>query len=240
MSVIENIERVGNFTSSEIYKLMSFARDKISPGKPFFTYVEEKRFERKLGRSISTEAHSQPMVWGHIMELRVFDLIGIEYKITSNETTPHPTIKGWSGSKDLIVPGVKISEIKAFQLKKFCAYQEALKSGDLDRIKKEFPGEYWQIISNAIINEVPVGEAILYAPYDSEMPEIKTLVENYNGPDEWKYRFIYEGGFYDLPILPNNSGYDNLTTLEFEIPEDDVLALTTRVKMALELLEKTE
>jgi hypothetical protein len=235
MSIVENIERVGNFTSSQVYRLMATARDKASPGAPFFSYVEEKRYERKLGRSLDTDAYSRPMAWGELMEKRVFDLIGLEYKLISQETTHHPTIKGWSGSTDLVAPGIKISEVKGYQLKKFCAYQEVLKSRDIERLKKEFAQEYYQIISNAIIHQVPKGEAILYAPYESEMIDIKTLAEN-EDIDQWKYRFIYEGAPYELAVLPNDSGYDNLTVFEFEIPQEDADALTTRVKMAIELL----
>lgn len=255
MSIVLNEARVGNFTSSQIYKLIpmgsrpmteeeliehkrlnpSSRKKNIADGfsDPGLTYIEEKKFEKILNRSLDTDAYSRAIAWGEFMEKRVFELIGLEYIITSKETNEHPTIKGWSGSKDLFVPVIKVGEIKGYQLKKFCAYQEALRSKDVQRIRTDFPQEYWQMVSNAIINEVPKAEAILYAPYESEMLAIRAMADEYEEADAWRYKFIYDSANHELPVLPDDSKYDNLVVFEFDVPEEDKELLTRRVKEAI-------
>ena len=236
MSITENIERIGNFTSSEIWKLTTLDRNKEGFGAPALTYIEEKQIELRMGRSITTDTHSQSMAWGTFMEQYVFSLIGMEYIITSNKTDMHPTIKGWSGSKDLIVEGVKVSDIKCYQPKKFAIYTDALLKKDVAFIRDNFKKEYWQLVSNCIINKVDVAEAITFMPYESELTEIREMAENYDGSDQWKYRFIAEAHKSALPYLPDNGYYKNLNKFEFEIPKEDKELLTERVLLAIDKL----
>jgi hypothetical protein len=98
--MINNIARRGNFTSSEIVALTTLSKDKKSFGAPALTYIEEKNFERKLCRSLDSESNARPLVWGKLLEGYWFDLLGLEYTLSSTETDVHPTIKCWSGSKD--------------------------------------------------------------------------------------------------------------------------------------------
>jgi hypothetical protein len=228
--IATNKIRMANFTSSNIYRLM---------GTPAVvrTYVEEKRFEQKLKRSLDTGEGSQATAWGTFLEMRVHGLLGLEYQIESNETRIHPFIDRWSGSADLIVKGVKVSDIKCYGLKKFCQYAECLETKDLDLIKKEFPKEYWQLVSNATINEVPNAEAILYLPYYSELPEIREMAQDYDGADQWKYRFITEKENYELSSMPDNSDYKNLNIFEFDVPQKDIDDLTENVLKAIKQLE---
>ena len=124
---------------------------------------------------------------------------------------------------------------------KFAKYATALSTRDTDHIKSEFPDEYWQILSNAIIHGVPKGEAILYAPYESEMDEIRELAQDPEYLTEidmmpWEVRFITENSNSQLSVLPNDSSFKNLNIFEFELPTDDVIFLTKRIKMAEKLL----
>lgn len=226
MSITENKERIGSFTSSNIYRLLGSKKVRE-------TYIQEKQIEKRMGRSIQVESYSQAMAWGSFMEMFVFDKIGLEYKITSNDTDVHPLIKGWSGSKDLIVPGIKVSDIKCYQPKNFALYTDALLTENIDFIRSNFPKEYWQLVSNAIINEVPNAEAITFMPYRSELDELRDFAENYEGSDSWKYRFIYESDDCDLPYLPNTGYYESMNTFEFEVPNIDILLLTNAVLTAL-------
>lgn len=161
MSITENKERVGNFTSSNIYKLIKIGSrpmtdDELKAHKEAnpksrkrnidagfsdagLTYIDDKRIESRLQRSIEIESYSRSMAWGNFMEMYVFSQIGMEYEITSADTDLHPEIKGWSGSKDLIVEGVKISDIKCYEPKNFAKYTDALYSKDVNRIRAEFP-----------------------------------------------------------------------------------------------------
>jgi len=150
----------------------------------------------------------------------------------------HPTIKGWSGSKDLIVPGLKVSDIKCYEPKNFALYTDVILKKNIELIKLEFPKEYWQLVSNAIINNVDSAEAITFMPYESELEEVRQMAENYDGPDQWKYRFIAESDKSSLPYLPNGGYYKNLNIFEFVVPQEDKEFLTNRVLKAIELLNE--
>jgi len=236
-SIVLNQNRIGNFTSSEIWRLMKSDRSGTKLGAPALSYIEEKKIERKLGRSLSLDAYSRPMAWGTFLERRVFEMLGLGYQMTSDETTQHPTIEGWSGSTDLLADN-KIGEVKCYQLKKFAKYQEVLKLESIEILKTEFPEEYWQMVSNAVINEVPNAEAILYCPYSWEMTDIRAMAAEYEEVDAWKYRFIFESADHELAVLPDDCEYDNITTFEFEVPKEDRDFCEERVKMGLELLTK--
>lgn len=227
--MLENKNRIGNFTSSQIYKLCG------APA-PIKTYVAKKNLERKLNTSIETEAYSQPMAWGTFLEQRVHEFLGLDYILCSNETDVHPTISSWAGSKDFIVKGKKVAELKCYQLENFALYTDAILSKDVKFIKEEFPKEYWQAVSNAIINNVKVAELISYCPFESELPEIKDMALNYSGDDAWKYRFIYESNA--LPCIKDGGFYNNLNTFSFEVPKEDIDFLTNRVLESQKKLNK--
>lgn len=230
--MIENVNRIGNFTSSEVHKLMKDGKTKGTIGAPGLTYIEEKNIERKLGRSVETESYSKDMAWGSFLEKRVFEMLEYGYELQSDKTDMHPTILYWAGSTDLIMPGIKIADIKCFQPKNFAKYSDALLSKDVEVLKEEFPKEYWQLVSNAIINGVSKAEAIAYMPYVSELPEIREMAEYYDEADQWKYRFIAESPDCSLPYLPDDGYYSNINRLEFDIPKQDIESLTERIKLA--------
>jgi len=205
------------------------------------TYIRQKRQERKRKRSLQLDPHSRSIAWGDLMELRVYELIGLEYEIQSKETTLHPKIPNWSGSTDLIVPGKKIGEIKCYQPEKFCDYADVLLAQDIEAFREDFSEEYWQIVSNACIHQVPVGEALLYIPDDSEAKEIAEFAYEWLGDDSWKYRYIYEeilaNDLHKLPFQPRDSEYPCLVQWEFEIPKEDTKYLEGRILEANQLLD---
>jgi len=238
--MVENVERVGNFTSSQIYKLMSSGNQEFGFGKPAITYIQEKKIERRLKRSISVEKHSRSMSWGKFLEGRVFNLIGLEYDIQSKSTDEHPTIKGWTGSKDLIIDGQVVGDIKCFEPKNFALYTDMILAKDVNRFKKEFPAEYWQLISNALINQVKKVEAISYMPFASELVTIREMADEYedeNGND-WKVRWIADAPNAELPYLPDGGYYNNLNKFRFDVSLEDEALLTDRVMKAIQILER--
>jgi hypothetical protein len=227
--MINNEARIGNFTSSQIYRLMGNAKIKGELSAPALTYIEEKNIERKMRRSVEGEAYSREMSWGLFLESRVHNMLGLEYELTSQETDRHPTINCWSGSKDFIVKGVKVTDLKCYQYKNFSYYTDCLLSRDTEKLKSEFPKEYWQLVSNATINGTPKAEAICYCPFRSELEEIQELALDYIEPDAWKYRWIYETPIDNLPNLEDGGFYNNLNVFEFEVPKSDIEALTNKV-----------
>ena len=224
MSDLSN-KRIGNFTASNAYRLCSSLKSG-EPTEAFFTYVKEKMFERKLGRSLEMGAHSNSMVWGSFLEKRVFDNLPNNYEMVHKKTFVHPEYSFLVGTPDFIVKKEKDIELKCFEPKNFASYVSALLTEDLDFIKKEHPKEYWQIVQNTCILDFKKGEAICYMPYESEMEEIRELAndESYYGELgllPWQVRFIQEKANSDLAVLPNDSKFLNLNIFEFDVPTKD-------------------
>lgn len=232
--------RDGNFTSSNAFRLCASLKSG-EPSEAFFTYVKEKMFERKLGRSLEMGSHSNSMVWGSFLEKRVFDNLPNNYEMVHKETFVHPEYSFLVGTPDFIVKNEKDVELKCFEPKNFASYVSALLTEDLEYIKKEHPKEYWQIVQNSLILDVKKGEAIVYMPYESEMEEIRELAndETYYGDLgllPWQVRFIQEKTNSDLAVLPDDSKFKNLNIFEFDVPESDKDFLINRAIRANNLI----
>lgn len=248
VSVITNKNRIGNFTSSNAHKLIKTGRAKADLfSDAGYTYIRQRRHERKLKSAISLETFSRSAYWGHAMESRVYNLLGPEYEILSKETKVHPKYHYWSGTVDLIVtaaPRPRVAEVKCFYPEKFCKYADVLLSKDVERLRttKGLEPEYFQIVSNAAIHGLTRGEAILYMPYRKEAEEIANDIMDAPIPsgDEYKYRWIYEEiqkeNWPALPFQPDDSEYPNLVQFEFDIPKEDIFLLEERMELAYEEL----
>ena len=231
--ISENILRIGRFTSSNNYRLV---------GTPAVakTYIEEKCIERKLGRSIDVDFYSIETSWGIFLEPRVDLLLGIGYSLCSNETSVHKHLDYLAGTKDFIINSgsdkIGIAELKCYQPKNFAKYTDALMTKDVEVIKKGFPKEYWQAVSNAIIENVQIVELISYCPYKSELQEIRDMAIDYKEADSWKYDFIYKKSDSWLAWIPDGGYYKNLNKFRFEVPEADKILLIDKIKEAGKLL----
>lgn len=252
--MINNKVRNGNYTSSEIVAL-------INGGKAATTYILETNIERKLGRSISDEVTARPTTWGSLIEKRVFEILPLDYILSSTETDVHPTIPYWAGSKDGIKhdAGKTVVDIKSpFTLKSFCQLVDplydglsgmdamnAIRSGYVDGKKMEHPkhkdGEkfYWQLVSNAVINNTQFAELIVYMPYKSEIDDIRMMAHNVESADAGKHYFIAMAGEDDLPYILDEGYYKNLNIIRFEVPLGDKLKLAKCVEEAGKLLIET-
>lgn len=231
MSITQNAERIGNFTSSEISALMGNAKKAGELSAPAKTYIEECNMERELGRSISSESNARPLSWGKMLEKRAFDILGMEYILSSTETDIHPTIEYWAGSKDAIKhdEGKTIVDIKCpITLKSF--YQ-LIKGGTIEYIRenhKDGDKYFWQLVSNAIINDCRFAELIVYVPYKSELEDIREMVRNYDG-DQNKVAWINWSADEDLPYLIDGGNFKNLNIIRFEVSETDKKILIEKV-----------
>ena len=232
--------RTGNFTSSNNYKLCASLKNG-EPSDAFYTYVKEKMFERKLGRSLEMGAHSNSMTWGSFLEPRVFENLPTDYKMIHKETFVHPDYSFLVGTPDFVIEGIKVSGLKCFEPKNFASYVTALLTKDTEKIKKEHPKEYWQIVSNSCILKLPKGEAIVYMPYESEIDELRELAndpEYYEplGLQGWQVRYIQEKDINELALLPNDSSFLNFNIFEFEVPTEDKTFLEERAIKANNLI----
>ncbi len=243
MSINNSKKRIGRFTSSQIYRLCATNKnDTIA--KAFYTYVEEVYLTRKMGRSVNTEVKTQPMKWGSLMEVVLFNKIGLNYKMAHKSTLEHPEHGDfWSGTPDLIEKGVKHGEIKAFQPKHFAQLSLALLSENTEVIKEKEKEVYWQAVSNALILGVEKAEIIAYMPYKSELEQIIDDVENSNflernGLDPTDYYFLSTANIESLPYLPDDSPMSSINMFEFEVPKHDVEFLTERVLLANKEFQK--
>lgn len=241
-SILENTARTGNFTSSQIGKLMTYGKDGKSFGKPALTYIEERNMERRLGRSLQTEISSRPTSWGHTLEGVVFDILDTTYKLSSDETIKHPTIPFFCGSPDGIKYGEngKIDAVfdfkSPFTLKSFCTLVDAKDIETLRETHSEGETYYWQIIANAILTGAKFGEIIVFVPYLDELEIVKEVTGNMFESQQNKTAWINFANDDDLPYLIRGGYYKNLNIIRFPIPEADIKALISRVLEAGKLL----
>ena len=266
---MEEEKRIGNFTSSEIYKLIpmgsvpmtkeELAEYKILNPKSRKrnkdagfsdlgkTYIKQKRNELLMNRTSSVQINTKPLKWGSLMEVVLFQKkeLGLDYRMAHKLTIIHDKIPHFSGTPDLIQLGVKIGEIKSYYPDNFCNMSLCLLQKDIELFKSEFPKEYWQCISNAILCDVDRAEIIVFMPYKDELIDIIEQVEqtnllegnNLNPTDYW---FLANDDIETLPFLPNDSKIKNINRFEFEVPKNDKEFLISRIKEAGKILDSYE
>lgn len=222
-----NVLRNGNFTSSEIYRLLSKRKGAADE------YVLECNMERKLGRALNSEASAKPLQWGKLLEKYVAEnYLGLSYHIMLDETIPHSEIDFWVGSPDCKnkIEGV-VSDIKApYTCKSFCQLVDV---GTIEAVRENHKdGEkfFWQIVSNAILTGSQYGELLVFMPYFSELEKVKALCEDMEDPGE--FYWINATPNSKLPFLPDGCGYKNFNRIRFEVSQQDKDTLTAVVKEA--------
>lgn len=227
--------RNGNFTSSEIARLIKNGKKAGSFGEPYYTYIAECNMERRLGRAINNESDARPLVWGKSIEGRVFNLLGIEYKLCSNTTLSHPEINCWLGTPDALKfdEGKTVCDIKSpMTMKSFCQLVDPLYDGlkGINAMRavleehKEGEKYYWQLVSNAILTGSKYAELIVYCPYLDELEDIRNK--------EGSNTFISQQMDNELPYLIRGGHYQNINVIRFEVPEEDKIILHERVMEA--------
>lgn len=235
--MINNLARIGNFTSSEIHRLLARSTDKKSFGKTALSYIQECNFERKLNKSSDTEFSSKPTKWGTALEGYVFEnILDTSYRLSSQETIKHLEHDCWAGSPDGVrfFDGVAttVVDIKCpYTLKSFCQLASCTTPEQLRADHKEGEKYYWQLVSNAILLNVDQAELIVYAPFEDELPAIKDYVELL-GEHPSKYGFIFFSDGDDLPLLKRGCAFASPHIISFEIPQADKDLLTESVALA--------
>lgn len=222
--------RHGTFSSSNIWKLMTNDKSGKDFGVKGKTYIKQVFHELNLGRSINPERDSRPTSWGKFVETRAFDLLGLEYRLVSDERLVHPEYDFWTGAPDLLKREDTVCDVKCpVSLEVFCDKIAALKN--IDTYRNEFPEDYWQLVSNAILSGRKFAEAVIYVPYLHELKEIREAASNYSG-NQNKIAWIGWAEDEELPYVIEGGKYKNLNIVRFEVSEEDKEALTKRVKLA--------
>jgi len=225
-----DILRNGNFTSSEIYRLMG--SDKVMA-----TYIKEKQRERRLKTSINIQATSYPLSWGRVMQNYVFENhLGIEYKLGVDKPKMHKSSM-WVGSEDVVSLDC-VGEMKCpFTRTSFCDLVETIECQSIDILRIDYPDYYWQIVSNAEILNKKFGELIVWMPYANEFPDILEFISNIEDYELQKdIQWVIHAAMDRLPHLPDDSDYKNIYRYKFEIPEADKLLLRLNVEKAYNIL----
>lgn len=227
--MINNSLRQGNFTSSEIVALTKTTKARK-------TYIDECNIERRLGRSIETEAQAKPLSWGNLVETRVFELLGLDYQLVSQDTIQHPDVPYWVGSPDAnkFDEGKTVCDIKSpFTLKSFANLVMPLYNGingmnAMNCIRENHSdGEkfFYQLVSNSILTKSKFAELIVYCPYKSELDAIREMIAKGDGEMQSKYGWINWSTDEQLPWIPDGGFYKNLNVIRFEVPAADKIFL---------------
>lgn len=231
--------RHARFTSSQIGHLMTYDKSGKGFGAPAKKYIKQKQMESRLERSIKNEFSSNETSWGNLIETRVFNLLGLEYKMCSKETIQHPTVATWAGSPDAIKydEGGTVVDFKCpFSMESFCDLVDAKDMTDLRDIHQQGDIYYYQLVSNAILTNSKYAELIIYTPYRSELSAIRDMVALMEDEEQRKYKWITWADDYALPWIPDNGHYANINIKRFEVPVADKVALYNRVVEASKLL----
>lgn len=225
------------------------------PGKAAITYLNQCNMERRLGRSLDNELDAKPTNWGKFLEPLLFSLLDGDYTYNAMDTLTHPEHEYWKGTPD----GFKITENKTvvdtkcpFTLESFCKLisplyndlegmdaMNALRNGYTDKTglfqaaHSDAEKYYWQIVSNACIDDCTHGELIVYVPYESELSVIQAQAIQSGNPSAY---FIANGSAKSLPSIPDDGFYQNINIISFEIPQSDKDLLTETVIKASKYL----
>jgi len=229
MTPSKNTIRNGNFTSSEAFRLCTFAKDRVSVGSPAWEYVAECNMERKLMRSLSSEVSTQATSWGNLVERAAYEKLPFNYTLTSHETIQHKEYDFWVGSPDGYSDDA-VFDIKCpTSLKSFC---QLVQDDSIEMVRnnhKDGDKYYWQIVSNAILLNKDFGELIVYVPYKDDLKIIREMADNYDG-NQNKIAWINWAEDDDLPYLIRDGELKDINIIRFEIPKDDKDFLVERMK----------
>ena len=207
--------RHGKYTSSAIYKLMG--SDKVRT-----TYIQEKKFEQKLGISLSTDTNAKSLTWGLLMEKYVAKYyLKQGYNLNSDVVIQSPDYPYWCGTPDGDCGHIVFDIKNPFTRLSFCQQIEIIKSGDLELFEKNKPEYFWQLVSNSILTGIDTAELIVFMPKLSELQNIRDFASNLDDERlESRLFWIANSLDSDLPYLPEDCEYESYNSFKFEVPQD--------------------
>jgi len=228
--------RTATFSSSQGHYLMTTDRKGTGFGIPALKYIKQTKHETKLGRSIKNEFTAKQTSWGTFLEPRVFKLTQTSYQYVAKQGRLfHPDIPHYSGIPDFLNGFDTVCDCKCpFNMEKFCDKMEALQ--DYGEFKKEFPEDFWQLVSNLVLLranglEIDYIESVNYVPYRSELDQIRE-----SATDDDTMRWLQYTTDAGLPWLPDGGHYKNLNIHRFRVMQRDVDDWLERITMAVNVL----
>lgn len=239
------MKRVGNFSSSSVYKLVKITGNKFQ--KPGLTYIQEKAYERMLGRQLANESNATPLSWGNVLEYWVADTVigGLNFKPDSDEESNRLGIEelNLSGALDLLPrkDGNVFGEIKSpYTMKSFI---EMVLSCEKGTLKEDKPEYYWQMVSNSILSGCTTCELYIYVPYKNDLQDIlseNNLEWDSKHPEKVNHskerlKWLKED---ECPYLIEGGRFKDLNKFTFKIPQEDRDLLIDRLVLASIELEK--
>ena len=208
-------------------------------GKPFESYVQEKVWESKLGRSIDTESNAKQTSWGNLMELFFFEKhLDIRWTEVHKKRYEHPTLP-WSGAPDM-VSDTEVGDVKSpYTLRSFCEMSDMCAEAVIahDTLKETKPDYYWQLVSNSILTGIDDVSLYVHGVDEKYYNDIVDYSEEMQD-DLNSYAWIGFAKKEQLPLIPSGSKYPAITNISFTVPTEEKELLTERVKMASELLNQ--
>lgn len=233
---MDNTLRAGFLTSSQASRVVASLKNG-NPSSAFYTYVKEVFAEEMMQRVYDTEVKSRPILWGSLMETVLFDRLGMGWTMTHKQTMVHEKYSDfWSGTPDFIA-AEKIAEAKCFQPKNFSLLSVAINYGDIDYLKEEFPKEYWQCVSNAMLAKKKTAVLVAFMPYRKDLVALIKEIEDTayleeRGLNPEDYYWLTRSDIETMAYLPDDSPMDDINMLEFDIPQEDADLLEERMLLA--------
>lgn len=181
-----NQARIGRFTASEIFKLMTEPRNKgdkeagkLSEGA--MTYVQQKVAEVMTGQPKS-ESYAYPLVYGKELEPQAIEQFIKKTGFSYEPATFVPFGDHAGGSPDGYINETDGLEIKCpFQSENQVDYLMLTDQYDL---KRNHPNYYWQVMSNLLFTEKERWHFVTYDPrMRNEKHRLVHLIVNPNPED---------------------------------------------------------
>lgn len=218
------------FTSSEISALCTWDKAHKNPGKPFYTYIEERRKQRRAKKGFASQG-SVATKWGNYFEPLAFQrykqvsglhLISYSNYQTDFKTSPlanHGGTPDFSSFDSSIAGSIKcpFTESAFIDLFDLCVEQ------DPELFKKENPDYFWQLLSDSIVLGAKECHLVPYMPYEDEVMDLVSDSEFY-----W---------LQNPPGLRRDTEFTDIKSWVFEPPKEDIAFLSERIEMANKELE---
>jgi hypothetical protein len=209
-------------------------KEDSKPSQAFYTYAEEIASESYIGRTSKTEVKTRPMLWGSLMEVVLFNKLGMGWTMEHKNTILHKKYGHiWSGTPDLVAEEI-CAEAKCYEPKKFGLLSLCLSKKKIELVKSKFKEEYWQVVSNAVLTGKKKAMIIAFMPKRKELEEIIKKIEDTdfledNGLKPTDYYFMSKENIESLPYLPDDSPIDSINSFVFDVPEEDIVFMTKRI-----------